>query len=132
MTVKEFVEKTAEILEKLITDMKSKKEIVTNMDEIMTLDMMESKRRLNKKPIKQCIMEAYCFAIAFAGRLESGDLFGGVTELSPEEMEKEFGIKTEQSSVNESDLGIPGGGSSGGSEKLDSDSLGVDPSILGD
>lgn len=48
MTVKEFVEKTAEILEKLITDMKSKKEIVTNMDEIMTLDMMESKRRLNK------------------------------------------------------------------------------------
>ncbi|ALO26646.1 hypothetical protein [Leptospira borgpetersenii] len=132
VTVKEFVEKTAEILEKLITDMKSKKEIVTNMDEIMTLDMMESKRRLNKKPIKQCIMEAYCFAIAFAGRLESGDLFGGVTELSPEEMEKEFGIKTEQSSVNESDLGIPGGGSSGGSEKLDSDSLGVDPSILGD
>ncbi|MBF3376686.1 hypothetical protein [Leptospira borgpetersenii] len=132
VTVKEFVEKTAEILEKLITDMKSKKEIVTNMDEIMTLDMMESKRRLNKKPIKQCIMEAYCFAIAFAGRLESGDLFGGVTELSPEEMEKEFGIKTEQSSVNESDLGIPGGGSSGGAEKLDSDSLGVDPSILGD
>ncbi|EQA64361.1 hypothetical protein [Leptospira alexanderi] len=134
VTVKEFVEKTAEILEKLITDMKSKKEIVTNMDEIMTLDMMESKRRLNKKPIKQCIMEAYCFAIAFAGRLESGDLFGGVTELSSEEMEKEFGIKTEQSSVNESDLGMPGAGSdsSGGSEKIDSDSLGVDPSILGD
>ncbi|EMP03160.1 hypothetical protein [Leptospira santarosai] len=131
VTVKEFVEKTAEILEKLIADMKSKKEIVTNMDEIMTLDMMESKRRLNKKPIKQCIMEAYCFAIAFAGRLENGDLFGGVTELSPEEMEKEFGIKTEQSSANESDLGIPGG-SSGTSEKLDSDSLGVDPSILGD
>ncbi|EMF79992.1 hypothetical protein LEP1GSC188_1077 [Leptospira weilii serovar Topaz str. LT2116] len=134
VTVKEFVEKTAEILEKLITDMKSKKEIVTNMDEIMTLDMMESKRRLNKKPIKQCIMEAYCFAIAFAGRLESGDLFGGVTELSSEEMEKEFGIKTEQSSVNESDLGMPvaGSDSSEGSEKIDSDSLGIDPSILGD
>ncbi|EMY13809.1 hypothetical protein LEP1GSC043_2256 [Leptospira weilii str. Ecochallenge] len=134
VTVKEFVEKTAEILEKLITDMKSKKEIVTNMDEIMTLDMMESKRRLNKKPIKQCIMEAYCFAIAFAGRLESGDLFGGVTELSSEEMEKEFGIKTEPSSVNESDLGMPvaGSDSSEGSEKIDSDSLGVDPSILGD
>lgn len=79
-------------------------------------------------------MEAYCFAIAFAGRLESGDLFGGVTELSSEEMEKEFGIKTEQSSVNESDLGMPvaGSDSSEGSEKIDSDSLGIDPSILGD
>ncbi|WP_061249231.1 hypothetical protein [Leptospira alstonii] len=134
VTVKEFVEKTAEILEKLIADMKSKKEIVTNMDEIMTLDMMESKRRLNKKPIKQCIMEAYCFGTALAGRLENGDLFGGVTELTPEDMEKEFGIKTEQSSSAEPDLGVPntGGGDSSGSEKLDSDSLGVDPSILGD
>ncbi|PJZ59171.1 hypothetical protein [Leptospira barantonii] len=135
VTVKEFVEKTAEILEKLIADMKSKKEIVTNMDELMSFDLMESRRRLNKKPIKQCIMEAYCFAIAFTGRLESGDLFGGVTELSPEEMEKEFGIKTEQPSGGESDLGIPGGGAGaadGSAENLDADSLGVDPSILGD
>ncbi|MCH1912097.1 hypothetical protein L9Z41_08940 [Leptospira noguchii] len=134
VTVKEFVEKTAEILEKLIADMKSKKEIVTNMEDIITLDMMESKRRLNKKPIKQCIMESYCFAIAFAGRLENGDLFGGVTELSPEEMEKEFGIKTEQPSSGESDLGVAGTGgeSMETAEKLDSDSLGIDPSILED
>ncbi|TGK28963.1 hypothetical protein EHQ12_15345 [Leptospira gomenensis] len=133
VTVKEFVEKTSEILEKLITDMKTKKEVVTNMEELMTFDLMESKRRLNKKPIKQCIMEAYCYAIAFAGRLESGDLFGGVTELSPEDMEKEFGIKTEQSS-SESDLGLPAGGaaSAEANENLDADSLGVDPSILGD
>lgn len=128
------MEKTAEILEKLIADMKSKKEIVTNMEDIITLDMMESKRRLNKKPIKQCIMESYCFAIAFAGRLENGDLFGGVTELSPEEMEKEFGIKTEQPSSGESDLGVAGTGgeSMETAEKLDSDSLGIDPSILED
>ncbi|AJR13827.1 hypothetical protein RBB68_12000 [Leptospira interrogans] len=136
VTVKEFVEKTAEILEKLIADMKSKKEIVTNMEDIITLDMMESKRRLNKKPIKQCIMESYCFAIAFAGRLENGDLFGGVTELSPEEMEKEFGIKTEQPSSGEPDLGVPAAGdgaeSMGIPEKMDSDSLGIDPSILDD
>lgn len=116
--------------------MKSKKEIVTNMEDIITLDMMEAKRRLNKKPIKQCIMESYCFAIAFAGRLENGDLFGGVTELSPEEMEKEFGIKTEQPSSGESDLGVPAAGdgaeSMGIAEKLDSDSLGIDPSILED
>ncbi|RHX88699.1 hypothetical protein [Leptospira stimsonii] len=136
VTVKEFVEKTGEILERLISDMKSKKEIVTNMDELMTFDLMESKRRLNKKPIKQCIMESYCYAIALAGRLENGDLFGGVTELSAEEMEKEFGIKTEQP-TGESDLGIPGGGAGaqgevGSSENLDADSLGVDPSILGD
>ncbi|XDD49459.1 hypothetical protein AB3N59_13755 [Leptospira sp. WS92.C1] len=131
VTVKEFVEKTAEILEKLIADMKTKKEVVTNMDDLMTFDLMESKRRLNKKPIKQCIMESYCYAIALAGRLENGDLFGGVTELAPEEMEKEFGIKTEEPTIAESELGVPSA-NTGSGDNLDADTLGVDPSILGD
>ncbi|MEI1279685.1 hypothetical protein V6Z05_15250 [Leptospira venezuelensis] len=127
VTAKDFFQKGAELLSKLIADMKGKKEIVTNMETLMTFDLMESKKRLNKKPIKQCIMESYCYALAFSERLENGDLFGGVPELSAEEMEKEFGIKA-VSTAPEAEILSPGGESGDG----DDDSFGVDPSILSD
>jgi hypothetical protein len=72
--------------------MKSKREIIGNMDDIMSFDNVEAKKRLNKKPVKQCIMESYCYTLALAERLENGDLYGGVVELSPEEMKESFGI----------------------------------------
>ncbi|TGK07896.1 hypothetical protein EHO59_07325 [Leptospira semungkisensis] len=125
VTAKDFLQKSAELLSKLIADMKGKKEIVTNMEALMTFDLMEAKKRLNKKPIKQCIMESYCFALALAERLENGDLFGGVPELSPEEMEKEFGIKM-QSNVPEGEILEPN------PEGETDDNFGVDPSILSD
>jgi hypothetical protein len=90
---KEFMEKTRDILLILINDMKSKREIIGNMDDIMSFDNVEAKKRLNKKPVKQCIMESYCFSLALAERLENGDLYGGVVELSPEEMKESFGIE---------------------------------------
>ncbi|TGK18781.1 hypothetical protein EHO61_10025 [Leptospira fluminis] len=126
VTVKEFLQKGSDLLGKLIADMKGKKEVVTNMDDLMTFDLMEAKKRLNKKPIKQCIMEAYCYALALAERLENGDLFGGVPEMNAEEMEKEFGIKAnnEQAETELMD-------SSAGSKETD-DNFGVDPSILSD
>ncbi|TGJ98892.1 hypothetical protein EHQ53_11145 [Leptospira langatensis] len=125
VTAKDFLQKGAELLSKLIADMKGKREIVTNMDTLMTFDLVEAKKRLNKKPIKQCIMESYCFALALAERLENGDLFGGVPELSPEEMEKEFGIKV-QSNVPEGEILEPN------PEGETDDNFGVDPSILSD
>ncbi|PKA16118.1 hypothetical protein [Leptospira haakeii] len=127
VTAKDFLQKGAELLSKLIADMKGKKEIVTNMETLMTFDLMESKKRLNKKPIKQCIMESYCYALAFSERLENGDLFGGVPELSAEEMEKEFGIKA-AAATPEAEILSPGTESGDGED----DSFGVDPSILSD
>ncbi|MCC5814541.1 MAG: hypothetical protein JJT78_07280 [Leptospira sp.] len=94
VTAKEFMEKTSDILLILINDMKSKREIVGNMDEPIVFDSMEAKKRLNKKPIRNCIMESYCFSKALAERLENGDIYGGVVELSPEEMKESFGIET--------------------------------------
>ncbi|TGK06365.1 hypothetical protein EHO60_15095 [Leptospira fletcheri] len=126
VTVKEFLQKGSDLLGKLIADMKGKKEVVTNMDDLMTFDLMEAKKRLNKKPIKQCIMEAYCYALALAERLENGDLFGGVPEMNAEEMEKEFGIKANNEQA-ETELMDPNAGS-----KEADDNFGVDPSILSD
>lgn len=92
IAVKDFSSKVRDALLELIKDMKTKKEIVGNMEDILSLEAMESKKRLNKKAIKQCIMESYCYALALSDRLESGDLYGGLTELTPEQMMESFGI----------------------------------------
>jgi hypothetical protein len=149
VTAKEFMEKTSEILLVLINDMKSKREIVGNMDEPIVFDSMEARKRLNKKPIRNCIMESYCFSKALAERLENGDLYGGVVELSAEEMKESFGIETpnESESMEEkrkevdSSLDDPPSTDAGmadatlddpikpapaGSDSMDSDSMGVD------
>jgi hypothetical protein len=93
MVIKDFSTKVRDILLVFIKDMKSAKEIVGNMDEVISLDAMEARKRLNKKPIKQCIMESYCFVLALSDRIESGDLYGGMVELTPEQMKETFGVE---------------------------------------
>lgn len=92
MAIKDFSLKSRDSLLVLIKDMKSKKEIVANMNDVLTLDSMESRKRLNKKAVKQCIMEAYCYLMALYDRLDTGDLFGGLVELTPEQMKASFGV----------------------------------------
>ncbi|TGM39846.1 hypothetical protein [Leptospira biflexa] len=95
MAIKEFSLKSRDSLLTLIKDMKGKKEIVANMNDVLTLDSMESRKRLNKKPVKQCIMEAYCYLLALHDRIEAGDLYGGLVELTPEQMKASFGVDSE-------------------------------------
>jgi hypothetical protein len=95
MAIKEYIEKSYDSFSILIEDMKGKTEIVGNMDEVITFDSIESKKRLHKKAVKQCIMESYCYSYALSSRLiDGGDLAGGVVELSQEEMLKSFGKET--------------------------------------
>ncbi|XDD48125.1 hypothetical protein AB3N60_08675 [Leptospira sp. WS39.C2] len=96
MAIKEFSLKSRDSLLTLIKDMKGKKEIVANMNDVLTLDSMESRKRLNKKPVKQCIMEAYCYLLALHDRIETGDLFGGLVELTPEQMKSSFGVGSDE------------------------------------
>jgi len=102
MAIKDFSLKSRDSLLTLIKDMKGKKEIVANMNDILTLDSMESRKRLNKKPVKQCIMEAYCYLLALHDRIETGDLFGGLVELTPEQMKSSFGVESESAKENNS------------------------------
>lgn len=73
------------------------------MNDVLTLDSMESRKRLNKKPVKQCIMEAYCYLMALYDRLETGDLFGGLVELTPEQMKSSFGVELGNASGESTD-----------------------------
>ena len=103
VTIKDYIEKSYDSFNMLIEDMKGPAEIVGNMEEIIVFDSIESKKRLHKKQVKQCIMEAYCYSYAFASRLaEGGDLYGGLIELTPEEMLASFGkdLSGEDLSIN--------------------------------
>ncbi|TGL55040.1 hypothetical protein EHQ59_05380 [Leptospira kemamanensis] len=102
LAIKEFSLKSRDALLVLIKDMKGKKEIVANMNDVLTLDSMESRKRLNKKPVKQCIMEAYCYLLALHDRIETGDLFGGLVELTPEQMKSSFGVDMEVAKESDS------------------------------
>lgn len=91
--IREFAEKASESLHILIQDMQGERAIVGNLDEIMAFDSVEARKKLNKKPIKQCISESYGFILALTARLEDGvgDLYGGILELTPEQMNKAYG-----------------------------------------
>ncbi len=85
------MDKVTKALGKLIADMKGEKLIIGNMDETIVFDAaMERKKRLNGKPVQNCILEAYSYALALRERLSTGDLFGGHIQMTPEEMIKSF------------------------------------------
>ncbi len=90
--IRNFMDKVTKALGKLIADMKGEKLIIGNMDETIVFDAaMERKKRLNGKPVQNCILEAYSYALALRERLSTGDLFGGHIQMTPEEMIKSFG-----------------------------------------
>ncbi|HMV36154.1 MAG TPA: hypothetical protein PKM44_12025 [Turneriella sp.] len=89
--IRAFMDNVAKSMAYLIADMKGAKQIVANMDEAVKFDAeFEKGKRLNGKPVKQCIMDAYCFAVAFKERLANGDLFP-LTPMTDEEMQSSFG-----------------------------------------
>lgn len=90
--IKDMIQKTRDVLLDLIKDMKTKKEIVGNMDEPLLLEAMEAKKKLNRKAVKQAIMDSYCYTVALFDRIESGDFYGGLSDLTPEQMKESFGI----------------------------------------
>ena len=74
-----------DVLKILIEDMKGPSLIVDNADEAMVFDLpAETSKRLNKRPVKQCVWEAFSFASALSAQLESGLLYGGVIEVPAE------------------------------------------------
>jgi len=62
------------------------------MEDALNFDSeLEGSKRLNGQAVKQCILEAYCFSLALSYRLSEGDLFGGILDMTDEEMVASFG-----------------------------------------
>jgi len=90
--VRSYMDNVAKNMAVLIADMKGERVIVDNMDEELQFSSeLEGSKRLNGQPVKQCIMEAYCYSLALAQRLTDGDLFGGILEMTEEEMISSYG-----------------------------------------
>lgn len=103
--IRSFMENVAKSMAFLISDMKNAKQIVGNMDDAMKFDSdFEKTKRLNGKPIKQCIMDAYCYSVAFKERLANGDLFP-LTPMTDEEMTQSFGSTFGASTPTPADSG---------------------------
>ncbi len=91
VSMKDHVDKVSELLKALIADMRGAKQIIANRDDPIKFEIERDRRkRLNGKPVKDCIMQAYCFTIALSDRLANGDLFGGVLEMSEEDFQNAF------------------------------------------
>jgi len=91
-TIRSYMSNVSKNMAILIADMKADKKIVGNMDAPVEFDSeLEGSKRLNKQPVKQCILEAYCYSLALSERLSTGDLFGGIIEMTDEEMISSFG-----------------------------------------
>lgn len=89
--IKEYMEKIHALLRDLIKDMRGPNKIVTNREDPVQFQMERDKRkRLNGKPVKDCVMQAYCFTAGLIDRLDKGDLFGGVIELNEDEFKEAF------------------------------------------
>lgn len=89
--MKDYLRKVEGLLGTLKRDMRNEKAILVNPEDQIKFDLAaDQKKRLNGKPVKQAIMEVFCYVGALAARIEDGDLFGGVLEMSDEEFEKSF------------------------------------------
>jgi len=92
-TIRDYMEKANASLQSLIEDMNGPKQIVANINDVLSFDSVESRKKLNKKTVKDGIYDAYCFSYALAYRLSEpkGDLYGGILELTPEQMQSIYG-----------------------------------------
>ena len=102
--MKEYLRKVEGLLGTLKNDMRNEKQILANPEDAIKFDLAaDQRKRLNGKPIKQAVMEVYCFVGALAARIEDGDLFGGVLEMNEEEFEKSFPGVGEQLNASKSE-----------------------------
>ncbi len=89
--VKTYMNGVVETLNVVIEDIRASGQIVSNPDEPVKFDVaLEAKKRMQGRTVRECITEAYCYALALLRRLEQGDLFGGVLEVTQDEYDRSF------------------------------------------
>jgi hypothetical protein len=93
-SVKEYFSTVTLSLKIFIDDMESEKVIIGNSEDTLNFDNVESKKKLNKKKIKDAITESYAYSLALLDKLSGdGDLYGASLEETNEEMKANYGIE---------------------------------------
>ena len=93
VAIKSFVEKVHLTLASLLEDIRTKSgKVVLNPTEVLKFDIqIEGRRKMQGRSVEDALQEAYSYALALATRIDSGDLFGGVIEMSDEDFNRAFG-----------------------------------------
>lgn len=91
--IRKFLQEVITELSEMIADMQSgDNKLVLAPDKKVSFNpKIEGKKRLNNKTVKECITDSYCYAVALHERVKNGDLFGGILEMTAEEMTESFG-----------------------------------------
>jgi len=92
-SVKDYMGKVTALLNIFLEDMEKEKLIISNSEEILNFENVESKKKLNKKKVKDAIFDCCAYCIALLEKLsDSGDLYGAGISMTPEQMKRSFNI----------------------------------------
>lgn len=87
-----YIKKSEHFLLILFKDLKDKHQYILNPEDVIELELDESKRKLmHKKKVKEVIRDAYATAYTIAYKMESGELVVGEIELTEEEFQYHYG-----------------------------------------
>jgi hypothetical protein len=88
MAIKSYMNRIEKLLAMLLKDMKEGGRVVVNPDEVFVMELAADQSKLmNGRKLKEIIRDTYAFAHVLGKRLESGDLYGGVLELSDDDFQ---------------------------------------------
>ena len=99
--IKKYMDSVSRIMARFISDLQEEEpKIVQNPGTTVELSVDSNssvKRRLNNKTIKDCILEVYCYSLAFDEKLSSKELAGSQVEIPIEVLQKVYGPEVEVS-----------------------------------
>ncbi len=90
--IRKYMDEVAINLAKIIADTQNENKILANLDEAVKFNKeLEGDKRLNGYKVSETISETYSYAVALRERLTNGDLYGGIIEMTKEEMTEIYG-----------------------------------------
>jgi len=88
MAIKNYMNRIEKLLAVLLKDMKEGGRVVLNPNDVFVMDLeADQSKIMNGRKMKEIIRDTYAFAHVLGRRLENGDLYGGVLELSEEDFQ---------------------------------------------
>ena len=99
-TISQYMQKVVSNFATLIASMKEGRNIVRNMDDVLSFGgKLDKQKKLSGKQVKECITEAYCYSLALKYQVEEGLLYGFPIELDETEAENMFKSFSETAST---------------------------------
>jgi hypothetical protein len=118
MAIKNYMNRIEKLLAVLLKDMKEGGRVVLNPNDVFVMDLeADQSKIMNGRKMKEIIRDTYAFAHVLGRRLENGDLYGGVLELSEEDFQSSTKDSTAPAPPPEEDASSSDSGSDSDSQK---------------